>query len=124
MGRTVKLPNDTYIANDLYSTNERIIGKWINGKPIYRKVLDISNITSSNTDLVNISSLHRDEIIRIYGMIKTSNNYIYPVPMNDSSSNYSVIFYNGTSLRGRASLGSGGTITSAYAIIEYTKTTD
>lgn len=124
MGKTVRLPNDTFIVNDLYSTNERIIGKWINGKPIYRRAYDISHITSSNTDLVNISSLHRDEIIKMYGFIKSSTNYIYPIPLSDSSSNYSVIFYNGNSLRGRAALGSGGTISSAYVIIEYTKTTD
>lgn len=28
-----------------YSTTESVVGKWINGKPIYRKVIDLRNTT-------------------------------------------------------------------------------
>ena len=30
-------------ANDIYSTNETVIGTWIDGKPIYRKVVILSS---------------------------------------------------------------------------------
>lgn len=108
---------------ELYSNSEIRIGTWL-GKPLYRKVYDISNLTSSNSNLVDIRSLNISQIIKISGSIKDNYGNINPIPLYDSSVNYNVLFYNGQYLRGRASLGSGGTISSAYAIIEYTKTTD
>ena len=41
--------------------------------------------------------------------------------MYDSSSSQYILFFNGTYLRGRCSIGSGNTVSSAYAIVEYTK---
>ena len=38
------LKSSTY---DTYSTNETIVGKWINGKPIYRKTVEFSTSTLS-----------------------------------------------------------------------------
>ena len=32
----------------IYSTNEQVVGKWINGKPIYRKCF--KNVAFSNLD--------------------------------------------------------------------------
>lgn len=31
--------------NNTYSTDEQVVGTWIDGKPLYRKVVTISNIT-------------------------------------------------------------------------------
>lgn len=105
-----------------YSTTEKTIGTWINGETLYRRVFDISNITTSNSNLVDLNSLNISVITKISGFIKDSYNNIFPIPLYDSSSNYNVLFYNGRYIRGRASIGTGGTISSAYAILEYTKT--
>lgn len=114
-----------YVNNlHTYSTTEQRIGTWIDGKPLYKRTFDISNITSSNTNLVNLYSYNIDNIIKISGFVKASDGYILPMSLTDSSSNYAVILYNGTYLRGRCTFGSGGTVTSAYVTIEYTKTTD
>ena len=62
----------------IYSTNEQVVGKWINGKPIYRKCfknvafsnLDASSgryIMSTKIDIDNI-----DKIISIYGETHTA----------------------------------------------------
>ncbi len=108
-----------------YSTNEIRIGTWIDGKPLYRKTFDISSITNSNTNLVDISSLNIDKVVLIRGCLKASNGYQEPMPLSDSSVNYSSLYITHTSIRGRADISdTGGTITSAYATIEYTKTTD
>ena len=37
------LKSSTY---DTYSTNETIVGKWIDGKPIYRKTVEFSNLSA------------------------------------------------------------------------------
>lgn len=106
-----------------YSTSEVNTGKkWIDGKTIYRIVCDISAITSTNSNIVDLSSLGIENVTKLYGFIKDSYGNITPVPFTDSSSNYSVLFYNNAGyLRGRCALGSGGTISSAYAVVEYTK---
>ena len=33
------------LGKEVYSTNETVIGTWIDGKPIYRKVIELNNIT-------------------------------------------------------------------------------
>ena len=35
------------VCTKAYSTNETVIGTWIDGKPIYRKVIELNNITVS-----------------------------------------------------------------------------
>lgn len=106
-----------------YSTSEKVIGTWINGKPLYRKVFNNISITSSNTDLVDTQSMGISEVTKIYGALSTSTGAIFPIPLTDSSSNFSVIFWSGYAIRGRASIGSG-TLVNCWVAIEYTKTTD
>ena len=118
---------DTYscdYVNDLntYSTTEIRIGTWL-GKPLYRKVFNVNSISTSNTDLVNITSLNYSQIVKVYGMLNTDNNQHFPIPLTDSSANYSVIFATSTALRGRAAVGSGN-FANAWLAVEYTKTTD
>ena len=108
-----------------YSTDEQIIGTWIDGKPIYRKVFEISSIATGNADLVNIADLKIENLVNMWGTMKNSAGHMYPMPLTDSSSNYSVIFIRASeAIRGRASDGSGATITKVTIILEYTKTTD
>ena len=104
-----------------YSTNETKIGTWTDGKPIYRSVFDISTISSSNANLVDLNNLNIKLVINLYGTIKDTYNYEYPIPMSDSSSNYNVVFYNGRYIRGRCLIGSGASIAIAKVILEYTK---
>ena len=40
----------------IYSTNEQVIGTWIDGKPIYRKVVTLS--TTKTIDMGGISISH------------------------------------------------------------------
>lgn len=108
--------------NCTYSTNEICVGEWIDGKPLYRKVYNLTSITSSNTDLFDITGLSISKAVKLYGMIYTTAAS-FPMPLTDSSSNYSVIFLTQTAIRGRAVIGSGSFV-SGWIAIEYTKTTD
>lgn len=106
-----------------YSTSETVIGRWIDGKPIYRKVVQITNPQTSNTNYLVVSNV-MDNLIKLYGYMKGNNGARVPVPQTDSSSTYSVLFVNtdGT-LRGRFSYISEAPA-SVYVVVEYTKTTD
>lgn len=116
-------PFENLKGEDLYSGVETKIGTWIDGKPLYRKIFNLSSITTSNTDLIDISSLNIQTKVKLYGMLNTSSANSFPIPMTDSSSNYSVIFTTSTAIRGRAAIGSGN-FQSGWIAIEYTKTTD
>lgn len=82
----VNSSTDTYSCDyinklNLYSTEEQVIGTWINGKPIYRKAIKISNIRVENgvqipTNIVNIEELTKYQaIFNIGGDIY--NNFIF-----------------------------------------------
>lgn len=64
-----------------YSTEEKVIGTWINGKPLYRKVL-ISTSGNSGQKYINHGISDIGKVVNIYASM-TSNNYNYF--MNNSS---------------------------------------
>lgn len=72
----------TSLSNlNTYSTSETLIGKWIDNKDLYRKVIVINNLpnnTYSNT-AHNITNL--DKVVNTYG-IMTSNNETLVTPLN------------------------------------------
>ena len=127
MGKTIKLANDTYLVNDLYSTTEKRVGTWINGKPLYRKCVEIpaTTISSSSTTIVNVS-VGNVNVVNVSGYVYVSTSkYRYSI------NGYRTIDYgwrydetnHGMQLIVATSLSAEGTI-SGVAIIEYTKPTD
>lgn len=117
-------------AENVYSTEETVCGKWIDGKPIYRKVIT-GNLAEQNGSahvFTNASELEIEKVINLYGnlidkddyqlMIQTSYNEprgLYAaVNMYYSTQNgnmYYHLFNNSGSISGRT----------AYVVIEYTK---
>ena len=110
---------------DVYSTTEQRIGTWIDGKPIYRKVVYYGNLPNATAKSVahNISNLK--QVITINGCCFDGNNAYYTLPLvyrgSDSSFNVQTNV-NPTDIR-MASSQDRSSFT-AYIIIEYTKTTD
>lgn len=125
--RSINVDNEEIYSTNYnnYSTDEIVIGKWIDGKPLYRKVFNITNPASSNTNYVNISSMNIDTVTHLYGYYKT-NAGTFGIPFHDSNDNLSVMFISGDNnlyIRGR--FGNNYTsITEVKVILEYTKTTD
>lgn len=111
-----------------YSTEETRIGTWIDGKPLYRKVL---SYTISNADTsYRILMPHNSNIIvvnidgRIMGELE-GTQILFTVPTGSviSGTFQSLLVYNnnGLAFATTNSMFVGATL---YAIIEYTKTTD
>ena len=122
------------VANT-YSTNETVIGKWIDGRPIYRKVIDLGALPNESTFRIphNIDNL--DRIISMRGMAKSPNqNLLLPfsygtgkdgvnsdgtvkvntVPINIYEEQGNIVVYT---LSDRSNM-------TGYVILEYIKTTD
>ena len=112
-----------------YSTEEKVVGKWIDGKPIYEKVI-YTDIRDNNWHNIQMN-VSIDFVVKLKGMIYQGNGHpyfiesqgnIYPnnrersvltCNKNDNYIQYGVLY-------------STLDLTSAYLyiIIQYTKTTD
>ena len=106
-------------SGDNYSTDEQVIGTWINGKPLYRKVVVIDN--PSNEMTIPIADI--DEPINArWTQQHPSPSGIY-FSFNSGAYSSSMIYFNPTSKNFVISMtdGFGGKI---VVIVEYTKTTD
>ena len=101
-----------------FSTDEIIVGKWIDGKPIYRKVVDIGTLPNTTIKMVlhNIQNLNKvleaklvanDSISNVVCDFGGSEMKVYIDSVN-------VIVVTNNNFSGY----------SGYAILEYTKTTD
>ena len=110
-----------------YSTTEQVVGTWIDGKPLYERVIAIPNTTAIN------NSFTYNHGIANYKMGKISEAFLYntsdkstmllPLASNDNSVltiriNASQITFYGTNSFSAAN------IRTLFVIVQYTKTTD
>ena len=101
-------------ALNTYSTSEQRIGTWIDGKPLYRKVSNVSISDKSTwTSLISIPNL--DRLTNVYGF---GNNVT--LPRYESPDYYVQFLFEYDYLKYMAHGISG----SATIVTEYTKTTD
>lgn len=115
---------NTYNPDNAYSADEMIVGYWIDGKPIYRKV-EIANVTDLKKD-IDVSSLNIEKCISVKGcIINESSSYsLNKLPID--SFEYSISAYYATdviTIRVGSSCKNLLPMT-AYVVLEYTKTTD
>ena len=113
-----------------YSTAEvKTYGKWINGKPIYRRsfVVEGKSISSdaSTTEMAVIDNFAEiDTFINITGVIDY-NGEIYPITRIYSSSSFFGLWINSSgSIRIRSDTSSTVKMERLVCTIEYTKTID
>ena len=121
---------DTYSCNyinnaikDVYSTEERVIGTWIDGKPLYRKVT--TGTVSKETGEVEI-----DTGITNYDRYWISEGYVYPasgtgvtIPLNckwPTGSRVNTRMIAGAKIHMQVDHWQG----EYYIVVHYTKTTD
>lgn len=117
---------------DNYSTSEKVIGKWIDGRNLYRKVINITSInTNANATDVSISLANLNEIVNIGGSVRTNSGQYKPVASiyvdgNGVQTRYIFSVYTVYSTTLTVSYGDWwkNVFGKANIIIEYTKTTD
>ena len=119
-----KYVDDKFDKISVYSTEEKVIGKWIDGKPLYRKIID-TNDNSSNI-LHGISNLKN--VINCKGNIKRTSSEVvsqlFPHADTDSNYNVDVNYFSSTTIVLVIGTGILSTIAGFTLILEYTKTTD
>lgn len=65
-------------ANFEYSAEEKEIGTWLDGKPLYRLI--IQGTTTNRSLLINLSDKNIAKITRMDGVFNASGNYFLPLP--------------------------------------------
>ena len=113
--------------NNVYSEEEQIIGKWIDGNPIYRKVIITTSPTSIN-DFQCIALLPENEktLVNLRAQIFVPNaSIITQVPFSFATESLGSIYFDPTTKNIIMSMNNSTYINSEVIIIaEYTKTTD
>lgn len=116
-------------SQEIYSTEEQVIGKWIDGKPLYRKVVTVTTPTANgnNIPIMDLTSLNIERTISIIGSLNT-DNAINTVPYYVNSNTY-IFFYIGGPGNTKpgwlnVSLGPSYVNKEVFVVLEYTKTTD
>ena len=117
---------DTYSCDyinslNTYSTTEQVVGKWIDNKQIYRKVLT-GTATTTNTTIDTSANVSSMNIIKIDGWIYKSATIQQQIGTYASDGNSSGIYVDNNGLK--LLLPSAWVPCTYTAIIEYTKTTD
>lgn len=119
-GTTV--PTNWEKVND-YSTEEVNTGNtWIDGKPIYRKVMSLQSSTAGE-HLISFSDLNAD-FITIEDFYIKSGNFVFSYNRYNSATDLIEVFINQGTSNIVINVGNSWANFRAYIIIEYTKTTD
>lgn len=135
-GDLVSIVN-AFNRGDIYSTSERMIGQWHDGKPIYQRVLDLGtmSLSSSTThDDIDISTWNLETLIdckgggvaykgtALQGNVTFPQNYIsdlgLKISIKVSTSGDLLVVYKTISASGTF------TLQNTFIIVQYTKTTD
>lgn len=115
-----------YNEQNSYSTSEINTGKkWIDGKPIYRKVIEIGVLPNATSKSVahGISNLGR--VVQLYGTFINSPNKWATIPWVSTVAAGNNVFCEVDASDVRVTTGvDRSTDTDCYVILEYTKTTD
>lgn len=105
-----------------YSTDEIEIGRWIDGKPIYRKVVTFSMTTSSSWKNVAHGISNLGTVINYYGMSLATDGNWDKIPQFRTGGYGVSIYISNTNIAYTNDWLSG--TTQAFLVVEYTKSTD
>ena len=103
-----------------YSTTETLIGTWIDGKALYRKVYNFGTLPDTTSATIN-SDLNNVKIVKIYGYAVASNNTTIPLPYPTPSTNFIVSLNYTSDNKINIETGSDRTGYNGFVILEYTK---
>ena len=114
-------------SSNSYSTNEvKTGGKWIDGKPIYRKVVNFGALPNATIKEVSFDNINADTFVKIEGIAMNNSGSAVTIPFADTSAATQsiAIFINSSSVSINTGATNRSDYTKCYITIEYTKTTD
>lgn len=113
-------------TNDVYSTEEQVVGTWIDGKPLYKKTLEFTKITDCQLT-ESLATLDIDNLVvdDAGSFFITDANFILPLNMSHTLDDYARVYFYKNNSSIYIEFGSVYTMSKdIYVTIKYTKTTD
>ena len=111
-----------------YSTTETVVGTWVDGKPIYRKVLVLNQTISSDTSIPSTIPSNADNYWIDFGtsyfVASTSSARLPLSYTHPSGLIYQVSAWLSDKNTIQVRIGSSQSVSKMVAVLEYTKTTD
>lgn len=109
----------------IYSTEEREIGCFVDGKPLYQKSISIGAVTANTVKVIDITSLNVDYVADYIATAILTNGWKVPLPQTHTSSmTYQAFCRLSSSTQLAVGVGSSVGISDGYVTLQYTKTTD
>lgn len=116
----------------IYSLEEREVGVWTDGKPLYQKTVNFGAISvGTNPYYVSMGLTNIDKVvnIKVLAYVNSSSEYIQlPLLAVDSRDTYKwsigLQAYDKNNDRVRVDMGTSRSVDSGFITIQYTKTTD
>lgn len=115
---------------NVYSTEEKVIGEWIDGKPLYRRVIVVTDLVKDGSEQIVKIIPNIREVRSVVGTQTTSGGMTSNMPLlwgDNVSSRNSMVWADVQTAQTyvKYKVNSGWTSLSKITItIEYTKTTD
>ena len=116
--------NQGRILNDRfnYSTTEKVVGTWIDGKPLYRKVVNLGALPDNNTKSIAHSIQNLKRVVKLEGFAGSSVNK-GGITLPHATNAPVALYVDDTNVSVKTS-NNASAYTEAYAFVYYTKTTD
>lgn len=114
---------------DLYSTDEKMIGRWTDGKPLYQKTVDCGALPNNAIKTVNHGITNIDKFVKLTGVAEgmtSDNNWhiVRDLPhVSVNSINYGILIES-DQLKCTIQTASDCSNLHGYITLQYTKTTD
>lgn len=114
---------------DSYSTTEKVVGTWIDGKPLYRKVINFGALPNASQKKVQHGISNMEWVVNAWAVSKRTNqdNTHTWFPINqaraDAYENNIGLWVEDTDITIQTGI-DRSTSLETYVILEYTKTTD
>lgn len=130
-GNLVSIVN-AFNKSDLYSTEEKMIGQWTDGKPLYQKtfVRQFPEFSSEGLVNVDLSNLNVDIVVKMEQLlIRPNDDEIYETRVNSALVNNNVvsnkiIYISSDHHIDITSNRTSDSLSTIYLTVQYTKVTD
>jgi hypothetical protein len=108
-----------------YSTEEKIIGTWIDGKPLYQKTVNVGSVSAGTTKTVDFNGI---DMVCAFSGVAHSQAYNQQIPIvfgHQNMTNYVVnVLYTENNNKINVYTGDDFSLDWCFITIQYTKTTD
>ena len=122
---TISSLSDKIDESESFSSTEKVIGKWIDGKPLYRSVVNTGALPNNTTKTIphGISNIKKITFLHGIGHNLITDGYI-PLPYASVTASQTLMIYASVENIYFLTQADLSNYTESYMIVEYTKTTD